>query len=171
MWIQKSSRFYKSKTKRNKDNSITAFYTPRPLKEDKETLDNSKASQYSQSFMKNVYRSRVNSVVEDIPSFDYSNISVGNRIFVQDSVNSAASGIVISKNFVGNHNGGHYDQTVRFEFNSSDTVLGNQNVWLLPYQLEQHGEFKRCAKTGVVIDNFKNSILSYSSNLFGKYFL
>ena len=148
LWIQKSSRFYKSQTKRSKDKDITAFYTPRFLEGNKENLDNLKVSQYSQSFIKTLNPDRVNRIVKDIPSLDYSNISVGNRIFVQDSVKSAASGIVISKSFVGNHNGGHYDLTVRFESNSSDIVLGNQNVWLLPYQLEQHGKFKHCAKLG-----------------------
>jgi hypothetical protein len=96
---------------------------------------------YSPSFIETIInpRGRVNYIVEDISSSEYSNISVGNRVFVEESVNTAALGIVIAKDTVSTYS---YNETlsIRLDSNSSDIVVENQNVWLLPYQLDQHGK-------------------------------
>ena len=82
----------------------------------------------------------MNDIVEDISSSEYSNISVGNRVFVEESVNTAALGVVIAKDTVSTKNELHFRLSVRLDSNSSDIVVENQNVWLLPYQLDQHGK-------------------------------
>ena len=94
--------------------------------------------QYSPSFIKTIKPGRVNYIVEDSSSSEYSNISVGNRVFVQEGVNIAALGIVIAKEIAKDNY--DYKLTVRLDSNNSEILLENQNVWLLPYQLDQHGK-------------------------------
>ena len=137
-WIRKSSRFYKSLTKRNRDGSITAFYTPQFSSNDRKITNDLDLPQYSPSFIKTIKPGRVNYIVEESSSSEYSNISVGNRVFVQEGVNIAALGIVIAKEIAKDNY--DYKLTVRLDSNNSEIVLENQNVWLLPYQLDQHGK-------------------------------
>jgi hypothetical protein len=141
-WIRKSSRFYKSLTKRNRDGSITAFYTPHFSSNDRKITNYLDLPQYSPSFIETIINpdGRVNYIVEDISLSEYSNISVGNRVFVEESVNTAALGVVIAKDTVSTKNELHFRLSVRLDSNSSDIVVENQNVWLLPYQLEQRGK-------------------------------
>ena len=135
-WIRRSSRFYKSLTKRNLDGSITAFYTPPFLSSDREILD---SPQQTPSFIENINPDNVNYIVEDISSAEYSNISVGSRVFVKENVNIAVLGIVIAKETFRTEHELQYKLTVRLDFNGSDVVLHNTNVW--PYQLEQRGRY------------------------------
>jgi hypothetical protein len=59
-------------------------------------------------------------------------------VFVQEGVNIAALGIVIAKEIAKDNY--DYKLTVRLDSNNSEILLENQNVWLLPYQLDQHGK-------------------------------
>ena len=95
--------------------------------------------QYSPSFIETINPDRVNYIVEDSSSSEYANISVGNRVFVLEGVTDiAALGIVIAKEIAKDNY--DYKLTVRLESNNSEIFLENQNVWLLPYQLDQHGK-------------------------------
>ena len=123
-------------TKRNSDGSITAFYTPPFLSSDREILD---SPQQTRSFIENINPDNVSYIVEDISSTEYSNISVGSRVFVEESRNIAVLGIIIAKETFRTEHELQYKLTVRLDFNGSDVVLDNTNVWLLPNQLEQHG--------------------------------
>ncbi len=123
-------------TKRNSDGSITAFYTPPFLSSDGEILD---SPQQTPSFIESMNPDNVNYVVEDISSTEYSNISVWSRVFVEESVNTAVLGIVIARETFRTEHELQYKLIVRLDFNGSDVVLHNTNVW--PYQLEQHGKY------------------------------
>ena len=131
-WIRKSSRFYKSLTKRNGGNIIIAFYTPQfPLSEDKTSL----------SFIETVNSDSVNYIVEDIYQSGYSKIKLGDRVFVEESVaDIAVIATVIAKETINASNGIRYKLTARLDFNGSDIVLEDKNVWLLPSQLGHPGK-------------------------------
>ena len=131
-WIRKSSRFYKSLTKRNGGNIIIAFYTPQfPLSEDKTSL----------SFIETVNSDSVNYIVEDIYQSGYSKIKLGDRVFVEESVaDIAVIATVIAKETINASNGIRYKLTARLDFNGSDIVLEDKNVWLLPSQLGHRGK-------------------------------
>ena len=132
-WIRKSSRFYKSLTKRNGGNIIIAFYTPQfPLSEDKT----------SPSFIETINSASVNYIVEDIYQSGYSKIKLGDRIFVEESVaDIAVIATVIAKETINTSNGIRYKLTARLDFNGSDIVLEDKNAWLLPSQLGHPGKF------------------------------
>ena len=125
-------------TKRNRDGRITAFYTPQFSLNDRKITNDLDLPQYSHSFIKTITPGHVNYIVEDSSSSEYSNISVGNRLCIQEGVNIAAPGIVIAKEIAKDNY--DYKLTVRLDSNNSEIVLENQNVWLLPYQLDQHGK-------------------------------
>ncbi len=152
-WIRKSSRFYKSLIKRNCDGSITAFYTPPFSTSDGEILD---LPQQAPSFIESLNPDNVNYIVEDMSSTEYSNISVGSRVFVEENVNIAVLGIVIAKETFRTEHELQYKLTVRLDFNGSDVVLDNTNVWLLPYQLEQHGKY-------IKLETFFDKIILFAS--------
>ena len=140
-WIRKSSRFYKSLTKRNRDNVITAFYTPQfPLSVAK-NLRILNSFHFSPSFIETINSGSVNYIVEDIPPSEYSKISLGDRIFVEESVTDiAVLGTVIAKETIATSNDLRYKLTARLDSNSSDIVFEDKNVWLLPSQLGQPGK-------------------------------
>ncbi len=123
---------YKALRKRNRDGTITALYNSRFPSSDTDTSGKFDVPK----FVEIVSPSRVNYVVEDINPVDYSEIDVGNRIFVEESANTAVLGIVIS-----NGNKSRNKLTVRLDSNSSDIVVENQKIYLLPYQLDRHGEY------------------------------
>lgn len=138
-WIRKSSKFYKSLTKR-RDNVTIAFYTPQFTPNTNENIDNSDLPNFTSSFIETINSDQVNYIVEDIPPSKYTNISVGNRMFVEESIRDVAVlGTVIAKETITTSNGLRYKLTVRLDSNSSDIVLEDQNVWLLPSQLGQSG--------------------------------
>jgi hypothetical protein len=139
-WIQKSSMFYKSLTKRNSDGSITAFYTPPFSSSDREISDNFESPQYSPSFIEILNHDQAKDIVPDILPSDYSNISVGNRILVEESANTAALGTVIGKENVSTYSELDYKLTVRLHISNTVLVLGNQSVWQLPHKLDQNGK-------------------------------
>lgn len=61
-------------------------------------------------------------------------------MFVEESIRDVAVlGTVIAKETITTSNGLRYKLTVRLDSNSSDIVLEDQNVWLLPSQLGQSG--------------------------------
>ena len=131
-WIRKSSRFYKSLTKRNGGNAIIAFYAPQfPLSEDK----------ISSSFIETINSDSVNYIVEGIYQSGYSKLNLGHRIFVEESVaDIAVIATVIAKETITASNGIRYKLTARLDFNGSDIVLEDKNVWLLPSQLGHPGK-------------------------------
>ncbi len=123
-------------TKRNSDGSITAFYTPPFPSSDGEILD---SPQQTPSFIESINPDKVNYIVEDISSTEYSNIGVGSRVFVEESGNIAVRGIVLAKEAFRTEHELQYKLTVRLDFNGSDVVLHNTNVW--PYQLKPFGKY------------------------------
>ena len=143
-WIRKSSKFYKSLTKR-RDNVAIAFYTPQFTSSTNESIsrsvDNLNLRNFTSSFIETINLDQVNYIVEDIPPSKYSNISVGNRIFIEESIRDVAVlGTVIAKETITTYNGSRYNFTVRLDSNSSDIVLEDKNVWLLQSQLGQSGK-------------------------------
>ena len=141
-WIRKSSKFYKSLTKRRDDVAI-AFYTPQFTSSKNESIpvDNLNLRDFKSSFIEAINLEQVNYIVEDIPSSKYSNISVGNRIFIEESIRDVAVlATVIAKETITTYNGPRYKFTARLDSNSSDIVLEDQNVWLLQSQLGQSGK-------------------------------
>lgn len=83
----------------------------------------------------------MNYIVEDIPSSEYSKISLGDRIFVEENVvDIAVLGTVITKETITTNNDLRYKLTARLDSNSSDIVFEDKNVWLLPSQLGQPGK-------------------------------
>ena len=93
------------------------------------------------SFIESINFDSVNYLVEDIPSSKYSNISVGNRIFVEESIpDVAVLGTVIAKETITTYNGSGYKLTARLDYSGSDIVIEDQNIWLIPSQLGQPGK-------------------------------
>ena len=94
------------------------------------------------SFIESINFDSVNYLVEDIPSSKYSNISVGNRIFVEESIpDVAVLGTVIAKETITTYNGSGYKLTARLDYSGSDIVIEDQNIWLIPSQLGQPGKW------------------------------
>lgn len=141
-WVRKSSKFYKSLTKCNSDNNVIAFYTPQFSLSKSEKIDNFNLLHFSPSFIEILNStSSVNYIVKDISSTEYSNISVGNRIFAEESIipDVAVLGTVIAKETIILGNGLRFKLTARLDSNGSDIVLEDKMVWLLPSQLGQPG--------------------------------
>lgn len=120
---------YRVLKKENKDGSFVAFFNPQFPSSDTNTK-----KFITRSFLEITSRNRVNYIVEDIKS-DYSNISVGRRVLVEERANIAVIGIVIS-----NRSESQNKLTVRIDSNSSDIVVESQNIYQLPYQVDKHGE-------------------------------
>ena len=140
-WVRKSSKFYKSLTKFNSENNIIAFYTPQFSLSKSEKIDNFNLQPFSPSFIEILNSTSVNYIVKDISSTEYSNISVGNRIFAEESIipDVAVLGTVIAKETIILGNDLRYKLTARLDSNGSDIVLEDKMVWLLPSQLGQPG--------------------------------
>ena len=131
-WIQKSSRFFRSLIKRNSNGGTTAFYSP--------AFPSSDLTPQPPSFIETINHESVNYIVEDIPSLKYSNVSLGSRVLVEESEDTAVEGIVIAKESVHIHGELQYKLTVRLVSDGSDIVIEDTKVWLLPYQLDKHGK-------------------------------
>ena len=130
-WIKKSSRFFRSLTKRDINGGTTAFYSPPFLSSD--------LTPQPQSFIKRINPKSVNYIVEDIPLSKYLSVNLGSRVLVEESDDVAVSGIVIAKESVRIHEEQQYKLTVRLVSDGSDIVIEDTKVWLLPYQLDKHG--------------------------------
>jgi hypothetical protein len=78
----------------------------------------------------------VNYIAEDVKSLEYSKIHVGKRVFVEESVNTAVLGTVILRTV----DKFQHKLTVRLDSDGSDIVPEYENVHVLPYQLDRHGE-------------------------------
>ena len=130
---------YKVLKKENGDGTITVFYNP-------QFLNNPGKFQLPLSFIEIFSKDRVNYVVEDINSSNYSDIDIGNRVFVEETENAAVLGTVISNGSKSQHK-----LIVRLDYNSLDIVVEDKKVYLLPYQLNKHG------KKIMVIDLFSRT--------------
>ena len=131
-WIQKSSKFFRSLTKRDRNDDTTAFYSP--------PFPSSGLSSQSLSFIERINPESVNDIVQDIPSLKYSNVNIGSRVLVEESEDVAVAGIVIAKESVHIHEELQYKLTVRLVSDNSDIVIKGTKVWQLPYQLDKHGK-------------------------------
>ena len=131
-WIKKSSRFFRSLTKRDSNGGITAFYSP--------PFPSSRFFSQSLSFIERINPKSVNDIVQDITSSKYSSVNIGSRVFVEESEDVAVAGIVIAKESVHIYGELQYKLTVRLVSNNSDIVIKDAKVWLLPYQLDKHGK-------------------------------
>ena len=132
IWIRRSSKFYKALKKPNRDGTFTFFYNSRfpPSGSDCASFH------CTQSFIgelshKSVYD--LNYIVEVLNSTEYSMTAVGKRVIVEEGENIAALGTVILKTAG--------KVTVRLDSNGSDIIAGNKKVYLLPFQLDRHGEW------------------------------
>jgi hypothetical protein len=67
-----------------------------------------------------------------VNSSEYSRTSVGSRVFVEESENTAVMGTVILKTTE--------KLTVRLDSNGSDIIPVHKKIYLLPFQLDIHGE-------------------------------
>lgn len=104
-------------------------------------MDSLNSLHFPASFIETMNSDSVNYIVEDIPSSEYFNISVGNRIFAEESIpDVAVLGTVIAKETITTYNGPRYKLTARLDYSGSDIVLQDHNVWLLPFQLGQPGK-------------------------------
>ena len=138
VWIRKSSKFYKVLKKQNRDGTITAFYNSRFPSSDSDALQHFDSSRSRrQSFIDKISPNRVNYIAEDVKSLEYSKIHVGKRVFVEESVNTAVLGTVILRTV----DKFQHKLTVRLDSDGSDIVPENENVHVLPYQLDRHGEW------------------------------
>ena len=135
---------YKVLQTQNTDGTITAFYNSRFLPSDTDTSGKIDTP----GFLEIVSPDRVNYVVEDITPSNYSEIGVGDRVFVEESINTAVLGIVI----LNNGNKFYHSLTVRLNANNSDIVVRNKKVYLFPYQFNRHGEYNYFTFTLNVID-------------------
>jgi hypothetical protein len=130
IWIRKASKMYNVLKIQNRDGTITAFYSPRFPPSGTGKID-------TPSFLEVVSPSLVNYVVQDITPSNYSETAVGDRVFVEESINTAVLGIVIATH---DGNKSHYSLIVRLNTNNSDIVVGDHKFYHLPYQLNRHGE-------------------------------
>lgn len=112
--------------KQNSDGSITTLYNGLDI---------------YRSFIEKITPYHVNYVVEDNPPSEHTNISLGSRILIKDGRGlTAVSGTVIAKETVNDRPRAML--TARFDVDSSDIVIEERHVLLLPYQLDQHGKYK-----------------------------
>ena len=124
--------FYRSLTKLNGKGGVTAFYSA--------PFPSSHSSLRTPSFIETINPESVNSFVGDISSSEYSLVHVGSRVFVEEGEDVAVTGIVVAKKSVTTNGEVHRMLTVRLASNGSDIVTEGRKVWLLPYQLNQHGK-------------------------------
>ena len=124
--------FYRSLTKLNGKGGVTAFYSA--------PFQSSHSPLMTPSFIDTINPKSVNSYVGDISSSEYSHVHVGSRVFVGEGEDVAVTGIVIAKKSATTNGEVHRMLTVRLASNGSDIVTEGRNVWLLPYQLNQHGK-------------------------------
>lgn len=100
-------------------------------------------------FLETIPPDHVNYVVEDIRLLDYTNISLGTRVLINEHVGfTAVPGIVIAKKTAFDASWPRFLLTVRFDINSSDIEVEEQDALLLPYQLDRHGKYKYREKLG-----------------------
>ena len=129
VWIRKSSNFYKALKKQNQDGDVTVFYHNGFPPSDVNSLE----CQLYKCTRRFIEKSEtfLNYIVGVVNSSEYSRTSVGSRVFVEESENTAVMGTVILKTTE--------KLTVRLDSNGSDIIPVHKKIYLLPFQLDTHG--------------------------------